>query len=300
MTPSKRRQSGLKLGLLSLGVVMLGFLGVFLFGPAPSQPVAQRDDQAASLRLLDVLGDAPTRQAVEALRAVAPATYAELDAAALFALNDGADSQDLAYLTLQALFAELRNQALAMRSAQSADYQAIMAGLAEGLRELKTHQSDWCNGETIGAYLAQNDSDLVPTLLAEFPYQSPQYNWAMAWMRTILATAKRAQDQPQRYSRPGFRDEATLQETGLALGSEQWSLGLQIFTFANSEGTSYANMQDAVSSMDVCDLGLAVETVSERLPPDVRARIWADLMPEIMIGNTPYVLWRVNDYFFIG
>jgi len=140
----------------------------------------------------------------------------------------------------------------------------------------------------------------VPTLLAEFPYASPQYDWAMGWMTTILKAARQGQVQPTRYARPGFRDEAILQQEGLALGSEQWALGLQIAAFANSEGTSYAKMQEVVSGMNVCELGIAVETVSGRLPEDVRGRIWADLMPEIMIGNTPYVMYRVNDYFFIG
>jgi len=300
MSAPQDSQTGLKLGLISIGVVMLAFCGLFLFGPAPTKPVIAQDQSTTSTRLLDVLEDAPTRAAVEALRAAAPATYAQLDNMAVFALNDGATPQDLSYIVLQALFGELQAQALSMRSAQSADYQAIMAGLAEGLRQLKSQQSVWCEGERISTYLAQDDSELVPSLLAEFPYGSPQYDWAMAWMKTILTVAKRAQDRPQRYQRPGFRDETVLQETGLALGSEQWALGLQIFAFANAEGTSYAKMQEAVSNINVCDLGIAVETVSERLPTDVRARIWADLMPEIMVGNTPYVMWRVNDYFFIG
>lgn len=300
MSPRQQSQTGLQLGLISIGVVLLGFIGLFLFGPKPTQPVGAPDRSTTSPRLLEVLDDMPTRAAVEALRAAAPATYAQLDHVAVFALNDGATRQDLSDLTLQALFGELQSQALVMRSARSADYQAIMAGLADGLRQLKSQQSSWCEGERVSAYLAQDDSELVPSLLAEFPYQSPQYDWAMAWMSTILTTAKRAQDRPQRYQRPGFRDETILQETGLALGSEQWALGLQIFAFANAEGTSYAKMQEAVSNMNVCDLGIAVETVSERLPADVRARIWADLMPEIMVGNTPYVMWRVNDYFFIG
>ena len=122
----------------------------------------------------------------------------------------------------------------------------------------------------------------------------------MDWMTTILAAVKQAQDRPRRNARPGARDEAVLQQEGLALGSEQWALALQIAAFANAEGTSYGQMQEVIAGMDVCDLGIAVETVSARLPSDVRARIWADLIPEIMVGNTPYVMFRVTDYFFIG
>ncbi|MEO1188787.1 MAG: hypothetical protein AAFW60_06925 [Pseudomonadota bacterium] len=298
MTAPPRPQTGLTLGWITLGVVMLGFLSVFLFGPDPV--ITDAGEVGDAPALLDTLTDPPTRRAVEALRAASPATYAQLRTEAAFALKDGADQEALANLTLQALFGEFQNKALVFRSARSADYHAIIVELANGLRQLEANDSVWCEGSQIAAYLAQNESDLVPTLLAEFPYQSPQYDWAMDWMSVILITAKSAQDSPVRNPRPGFRDETALQQEGLALGSEQWGLALQIAAFANSEGTSYAKMEEVVSGMDVCALGIAVETVSERLPDDVRARIWADLMPEIMIGNTPYVMWRVTDYFFIG
>lgn len=300
MTAPTRPQTGLKLGWITLGGVMLGFLGIFLFGPDPVPADPDTADPGTAPALLDTLTDGPTRRAVEALRGASPGTYAQLQTEVAFALKDGADQDALANLTLQALFGEFQNKALVFRSAQSADYHAIIVGLANGLRQLDANNSAWCEGRQIATYLAQNESDLVPTLLAEFPYQSPQYNWAMDWMSVILITAKSAQDRPVRNPRPGFRDETALQREGLALGSEQWGLALQIAAFANSEGTSYAQMEEVVSGMDVCALGIAVETVSERLPDDVRARIWADLMPEIMIGNTPYVMWRVTDYFFIG
>lgn len=298
MSHAPRQQTGLKLGLITLGVVMAGFMAVFLLGP--DQDIPDAGPPQARPDLLETLTDAPTRRAVEALRAASPGTFAQLQAEVAFAVKDGADETALSTLTLEALFGEFQNQALVFRSAQSADYHAIIVELANGLKQLKASDSPWCEGDHIAAYLAQNDSELVPTLLAEFPYQSPQYDWAMDWMSVILITAKKAQDMPIRNPRPGFRDEAALQQAGLALGSEQWGLALQIAAFANSEGTSHAKMQEVVSGMDVCALGIAVATVSERLPDDVRARIWADLMPEVMIGNTPYVMWRVTDYFFIG
>ena len=300
MRHTPRRQTGLKLGLITLGVVMAGFLGVFLFGPDRDPVKSDGPDAVSALALLDKLTDSPTRKAVEALQAASPGTYAQLQTEAALALKDGADADALSNLTLQALFGEFQNKALVFRSARSEDYHAIIVELSKGLQQLKALDSRWCEGDQIAAYLAQNESDLVPPLLAEFPYGSPQYDWAMDWMSVILITAQRAQDAPPRHPRPGFRDETTLQQEGLALGSEQWGLALQIAAFANSEGISYARMQEVVSGMDVCQLGIAVEAVSERLPADVRGRIWADLMPEIMIGNTPYVMWRVTDYFFIG
>lgn len=300
MTTKPRNQTGLKLGLISLAVVALVFVGVFLFGPAAEPRATNAAGIESKEKLLAILSDTPTRNAIEALRATAPATYAQLETEAGLAKADGASTQDISGLALDALFSQFQAQALALRSTDSASYQSIISGLSDGFGQMKAADSNWCEGASIAGFLTQNDDELVPALLAEFPYGSPQYVWAMDWMATVLAAAKQGQDTPQRHQRPGFRDEAVLQQEGLALGSEQWALALQIAAFANSEGTSYGQMQEVIAGIDVCDLGIAVETVSARLPSDVRARIWADLMPEIMVGNTPYVMWRVTDYFFIG
>lgn len=300
MAAERATRTGLKLGLISLALVTAGFLGVFLFGPEPDTPSSGPSAQTEAPVLLEILDDPGTRAAIESLRAASPGTYAQLNTATAFAQADGADAQALSQLVLEALFSQFQTKALALRSAESSDYHSIIEGFAEGLRQLEASESDWCEGPKIAAYLTQNDEDLIPSLLSEFPYGSPQYEWAMSWMTTILTVVKNAQDLPRRHLRPGLRDEAVLQEEGLALGSEQWALALQIASFANAEGTSYRQMQEVISGMDVCQLGIAVETVSARLPDDVRARIWADLMPEIMVGNTPYVMWRVTNYFFIG
>lgn len=299
MVTEPRPQTGLKLGLISLVLVSLAVLGVFLLGPdRKAEPASPTPPQAAAL--FDQLQDAPTRRAVEALRAASPATFADLNQAAAFAIADGASDAALAQLVLEALFSQFQAQALSLRSASSANYQAIIEGFSDGLGQLKANQSAWCEGPTIAAFLTQNEDELVPALLAEFPYQSSQYDWAMDFMVTVLSAMKQGQERGQKHARPGGRDEAILQQEGLALGSEQWALALQIAAFANSEGTSYGQMQEVIAGMDVCELGIAVETVSARLPSDVRARIWADLMPEIMVGNTPYVMYRITDYFFIG
>lgn len=300
MERSQKPATGLAIGFASLALVAIGFLVVFLSLPAPESNSSTDAGASEPITVLSNLPDPATRRAVEALRAVSPATYAELQTATAFAAKDGASESAYSQLVLEALFSQFAEQALSLRSASSSDYQQIISGLAGGLKDLKSNESVWCDGPTIARFLSQNEQDLVPGLLAEFPYRSPQYVWAMDWMATLLTAAKRAQDRPVRNSRPGVRDEAILQQEGLALGSEQWALALQIAAFANSEGISYAKMREVIAGMDVCDLGIAVETVSARLPGDVRARIWADLLPEVMVGNTPYVIWRVTDYFFIG
>ena len=195
-------QTGLRLGLIAIAVVTIGFALLFVFGP----PADRTDDAGAtptpSASVLDVLDDPGTRAALEALRAVSPTTMAELNAAAAFAQAEGADQQTLSELTLEALFSQFNDQALALRAARSEDYQAIIAGLATGLSGLKANQSSWCEGPTIAAYLTQNDDRLVPSLLHEFPYGSPQYDWAMGWMTTILRAAEAGQANPDRHPRP--------------------------------------------------------------------------------------------------
>ena len=86
-----RRQTGLKLGLISLVLVTVVLAGVFLLGPEPeTEPVAPNTSQTTAL--LDQLQDAPTRRAVEALRAAAPATFNDLNQAAAFAVADDASA----------------------------------------------------------------------------------------------------------------------------------------------------------------------------------------------------------------
>lgn len=300
MSAPKGRVSGLALGLTVLGGVAVFFALLFAFGPERQDASQSPDTVSHPPGLAAMLEDPATRKALEALRNTAPATYAQLQSASAIAIADGATVDELSNLVLQALFAQFRTQAVSIKSAGGDDFQDILSGLSTGLQQLKATQSEWCEGERIAIFLAQNDDDLVPRLLEEFPYASPQYDWAMDWMVTVLVAAKQGQDRPQRHFRPGPRDETILQREGLALGSEQWTLALQIAAFANSEGVSYATMQDAISGMDVCELGIAIEAVSRRLPVDVRGRIWADILPEVMMGNTPYVIWRVTDYFFIG
>ena len=202
MAAEQTTRTGLKLGMISLALVAAGFLALFVFGPQKESPSPGSSSQARAPILLEVLDDPATRAAVESLRAASPGTYAELNMATAFAHADGADAQALSNLVLQALFSQFQTKALALRSAESAEYQAIIEGFADGLRALKASDSTWCAGPTIAAYLTQNDEDLIPSLLSEFPYGSAQYEWAMTWMTTILTTVQTAQDTPRRNPRP--------------------------------------------------------------------------------------------------
>ncbi len=301
MNAPTAKHTGLGLGLTIVALVTAAFTGLFLFGPKPEAgPKIDAKTVKVTDQLLDVLTDKETRRAIEALKAANPEAFAKLEHVSALSIQDGATQQELADLVLEGLFAQFGAQAYVMQHAPVEAYDTIITSFAEGMTTLKTTDSPWCSGTTIAEFLIQDDDRLVSALLAQFPYGSPQYDWATAFMTDVLKAAKAGQDRPRRYGRPTARDETILQEAGLALGAQQWALALQIGAFANAEGQSYAKMQDVIASVDVCELGQAVGIVSKSLPPDVRGRIWADLMPEIMVGNTPYALARVQDYFFIG
>ncbi len=292
--------SGLKLGIIALLVVGAIFSGIFAFGPGRSVDEQPETGLKPRLDFAAVFPDAASRNVIHALEGANPEAAETLRRELAFAQRDGTDQSDLSNILLQALFAQLGEQAIYVQRAETEDLDAIVSGFITGADQLAAAQSDWCAGPTLAGFLTENDDELVPSLLAKFPYGSPQYAWAMGWMTIVLNRAEKAQNFPYRHGRPTGRDEYILQQEGRALASSQWALALQIAGFANAEGQSYQAMQDAISAIDVCELGLAIEMVSERLPEDVRGRIWADLMPEIMVGNTPYALARVQDYFFIG
>lgn len=295
-----RQFTGLQVGFAALAMVAAVFVGVFALGPEKAEHRLPAD---AVLQVPDAgsyFPDAASKRVIAALEAANPKTAQTLQRELAFAQRDGASQQGLADILLQALFAQFGEQAIYVQRARVADFDLILSDMMAGVRQLEASDSAWCQGPTVAAFLSTNDDEIVPALLAKFPYGSVQYEWAMGWMIRILEAADNAQRFPTRHGRPTSRDEYILQDEGRALGSSQWALVLQIANFANAEGQSYQAMQDAISAIDVCELGLAIETVSERLPPQVRGRIWADLLPEIMVGNTPYALARVQDYFFIG
>ena len=244
----------------------------------------------------DYLRDEPSQQALARLKQVNPALYARLNRDVQKIPQMDAT---LRPLFLEALFGQLPDLAYYLQFASAETYSGIMRHIAEGLEKMHNQQSPWCRGAVVADFLSQNEDELIPALLAEFTYPGPQYDWAMRFMTRLLEAARQGQTQPVPHASPGPQDERLLQQAGLDFGTRNWSLALQIATFAHSEGQSYDQMRHVLASINVCELGVAVHTVSEALPEPVRARLWADLMPQLMIGNTPYALSRITDYFFI-
>ncbi|MEM8615397.1 MAG: hypothetical protein AAGF20_00530 [Pseudomonadota bacterium] len=298
MQNARSKTTGLRTGLITLAIVaafgLISALRAESF--AVREPSSERQETVA---LAERLRDAQTQTYLRRLDAVSPGVSARLKTEADIRIRAGASDADLADMVLLSILMELKGSAGAFKQAPSEHYDAVIHHAGDGLQRLTREGSDWCSGPRLASYLQQNDGDLIPSLIALYPYESESYDWAIAFGILALDAIEAGREMPVRRRRPTGYDKAQLQQTGLALGSDQIILGLQIMAFSQSEGQGYQQMQTAIEGIDACKLGLAAVKVSDLLDEPVRATIWADFLPELFHGNMPYVIWRVNDYFYL-
>ena len=298
MTEARSKTVGLRTGLIILGVIAAIGLAL-IWQPGALSRIEKTQVTVETRTLGDVLTDTATQAYLTKLRIISPGTAATLDAEAAAMIAGGQTTDALAELTLRSILTELKRGAFAFKQAPTEHYDKLIAHSATALTRLQRENSSWCTGPRIAAFLEQDEDALIPDLLARYPYGSDSYNWAMRFGVLYLDAVAAARKTPTRRPGPTAFDKRWLQQTGLGLGSEQWSLGLQIAAFSQADGQGYGEMKQAIAGIDACQLGLAAVQVSETLPEQVRGVIWADLLPELFYGNTPYALWRVNDYFFL-
>jgi hypothetical protein len=298
MTGARSKIVGLRTGLIILAIISaIALILIWRPGSLSKVEPTQASIQAGSLN--EALNDAATQAYLTRLQTVSPGTATTLDAEATAMIANGKETEALAELVLRSILTELKRGAFEFKQAPTEHYDKLIAHSATALTRLRRENSTWCNGPRIAEFLELNEDALIPDLLARYPYGSESYNWAMRFGELYLDAVQAAREAPVRRPGPSAFDKRWLQQTGLALGSNDWTLGLQIAAFSQAEGQGYAQMQEAISGIDVCELGLAAAQVSGSLPEQVRGTIWGDLLPELFHGNTPYVLWRVNDYFFL-
>ncbi|MEL7230916.1 MAG: hypothetical protein AAGJ85_00220 [Pseudomonadota bacterium] len=298
MQEARSKTIGLRAGLIILGLVAaIGLVSALradsLAVQIPSEP------KKVEATLSERLTDSPTQAYLARLRAVSPAGINTLETEAERRLRAGASNGELAELVLLSILVELKRGAGAFKQAPTEHYDRIIHHAEDALKRLEDEDSPWCEGPHLAAYLEQDDTELISSLIALYPYESEGYIWAMVFGTMALDAMEAGRASPVRRNRPSGFEKAWLQRTGLALGSDQIVLGLQIMAFSQSEGQGYQEMQTAIEGIDACKLGLAAVQVSNSLPEPIRATIWADLLPELFHGNMPYVIWRVNDYFYL-
>ena len=288
---------GLGSGLVILAIVTcLGLVSAFNAEHFAIQIETQPETEKT--QLADRLTDTPTQTYLTRLKRYAPVTSERLAREAETRIRAGATDQALSELVLLSILMELKDGATAFRRAPSSHYDRLINHAKQGLIRLQRENSPWCEGPQLLAYLEQDDDTLIASLIALYPYQSESYDWAMEFGIMALDAIEAGRQTPINRTRPSSFDKALLQDAAIVLGADQPTIALQVMAFSASEGTGYRPMKTAVQNIQACRLGLFALQTSDRLPEAVRMRVWSDLLPELFHGNTPYVIWRVNDYFY--
>ena len=295
--PSK---PGLRTGLITLAAVTAAFIALLVSGVFQADPKVTHADGPAAATIEAVLPDQSTAVYMRLFEQYAPIDAQMLRYEAQAAIKGGGGEAAITDLVLRATLAQFQKSALDLRRASTDDYDAILNHLRTGFATLARSDSPWCEATSVETLLKRSQTDLIDTLLAEFEYDSDAYRWVLEWGGLYLQTTDRARRYPVQHGRKTARDKTALQQQGLALGTKEWALALQIATFSQAEGQGYAQMRDVIESIDVCKLAVTAVDLSDSLPEANRGRIWAELLPEIFYGNTPYVLVLVTDYFFLS
>jgi len=295
--PSK---PGLRTGLITLAAVTAVFIALLISGVFQADPKLTQADGPAALTIEAVLPDPATAVYLRQFEQYAPIDAQMLRYEAQAAIKGGAGETAITDLVLRATLAQFQKSALDLRRASTDDFDAILNHLRTGFATLARSDSPWCEATSVETLLKRSQTDLIDTLLAQFEYDSDAYRWLLEWGGLYLQATDRARRYPVQHGRKTARDKTVLQQQGLALGSKEWALALQIATFSQAEGQGYAQMRDVIESIDVCKLAVTAVDLSDSLPEANRGRIWAELLPEIFYGNTPYVLVLVTDYFFLS
>lgn len=300
MNAASQKQMGVAWGLIVLGLTAIAALLVIGLIPNSPKPLGATTQAPVKHRLELALPDAATADYLSALDQYAPITAQMLRLEASQAIGKNASQNEVAALILNNLLSQFQTRALDLRSASVRDYDAILWHVRDGLRALSAQESGWCQATVLEHVLKNEPTEVITTFLEEFTYDGAAYRWLLEWGDLYLAATSRARQQPVRHGRLSGLDKAVLQQRGMELGASQWTLALQIATFSQAEGAGYRQMREVIDTIDVCRLGITAVDLSDRIPAANRGRIWADLMPEIFYGNTPYVIARVTDYFFIS
>ncbi len=289
---------GLKSGAAILVAVALGFAAVLLSRDSAA-PIDEDRSTSDAINLYGELDPVSARY-LAALDRAAPDIAGELRPALQTLMH--ANREDIIgqrRLVLMAGIAAYRDHGIFLRRASVDQFDRIIAHFERGVTELSEAGSPWCNGPQVEAFLRLHERDLIPKLVDEVAASRTAYDWALDWNTLFLDAVETSKAKPVLHGRRTTADKALLQQTGMTLGPDRWALALQIAAFSRAEGQDYETMRSVIEGIDVCEMGLAMTELSTRIPHGPRGRIWAQLLPEIFVGNTPYVLYVLNDYFFL-
>lgn len=296
MSETPPRQVNLAFGLITLGVVSVAaliMLWQILAGSAgSSEPQTPPEIQTEALQI----SSPSVERLVVTLTEINPGRTERL----LFAAPElsGTEAQRIALL--ETSLAVLREEAAYIRYASLGDFTDILIAFDEGVDALDDAGSRWCQASSLAELTRLNEDQLVPHLMQALSSNDEAFEWTVKFLNRALQAARNGRVRPTRHGSRTQQDEAVVQFYGRQLGVERIPVALSVAAFSHSEGRDFATMRDAIEGVDVCELGDAFVDLSDRLPNDVKGRVMAELAPEIFYGNTPYVLYLLQGYFFIG
>lgn len=288
---------GLRTGLTILALVCIGTFAALTLITVPPSPSTQVKSPAS---IAAALPDTVTAGYLRKLRRTSPETAEKLQQELQAAIRSGEAAPELADRVTRAALSEFKPNAPYILRASTGNYDRLLDHVRTGFEMMSESGSHWCEAVAVEGLLKLSVDDLIETLIDQFEYDSGGYRWALTWSGFYLDAAYQGQKLPHFHGQRSLQDKLALQEQGLAIGSREWALALQVAAFSQAEGQGYAPMREVIESIDVCKLGIAMVDLSDRLPEPNRGRIWSELMPEIFYGNTPYVLVVVTDYFFLS
>lgn len=296
MSEAPPRQINLSFGLITLGVVSV--LALLLVWRVLAQPTSSSASQTSPQIQTEAFPiSAPSvERLVASLSEINPGRTDRLLFAAPQLPSTGAQRIAL----LETSLAVLREEAAYIRYASLGDFADILIAFGDGVDALESAESHWCQASSLADLTRLNEDQLIPYLLRSLSSDDEAFEWSVQFFNRALLAARNGRVRPTRHGSRTQQDEAVVQFYGRQLGVERIPVALSVAAFSHSEGRDFATMRDAIEGVDVCELGDAFIDLSDRLPNDVKGRVMAELAPEIFYGNTPYVLYLLRGYFFIG
>lgn len=254
------------------GVVALAFAAV-AFWPSASDngpPQSSMAEQSTSINAL--LPGTEEQKFAQVLKQVDEKAYLQLEQRLK---RDGSN--------------DLKRQALLMETAQDVAYDhidalaksdvkhmdALLNDIMAGLQTASRSKTKLCKGSTYSALENMNQLQMGSFLEREIVNNASVQEFAVKLNRRILEAILDGRKNPKSYGKPDQSDKRALNALGPKLMSDP-----KIMRLIMAASTS-ANPQDALASIDVCDLSVSVLRVVDRLPEKTKARLWASSFDEV-------------------
>ncbi|MGB3624626.1 MAG: hypothetical protein WA989_02290 [Henriciella sp.] len=276
---SEKSGGGLVFGLLTIALVSALFFGVLFFpsltGPGKSE-VPGMAETPASTSLAAAFDDQPTLDYIQKLRATFPSAATDLERTLERASARGADKVELGLLVLQAGHQEIAGSIDRLAKADVRYFNQILDLSVEGLNDLSSSGAPYCKGSDLITFASLSDQQLYAAAFDRVGHGAGLYNYGLEMNGVILDAIRAARANPRNYSRLTSADERAAQTLAFSLMTDP-----QIMKLLTLEGTSRAQMDEAMRDVNFCDLGVSIIRKVDALPEDTKGRLWGELWRQV-------------------